>query len=220
MARSTRMLYAQVLNRPWLCFCLQDDLISNLLGTSYLPCFSGPTTYTIFRNQPVLDGAFGNGFKQMCPAGNTNNCIKVASWHVGPLGSTTCDQRCGSDRVAAKCAVPARTDINPVLYKNNTKLVDRWLLSEVQLRCPEKDWQGLEPYPLPYYVPHASTPPDIYPGRFNPLPVWPPGSNTTLLACEWQNFAMDPPLDRFDEFLEMTYRLGYKDAVSWHAAQL
>jgi hypothetical protein len=45
--------------------CLQDDLIASLLGTSYLPCYSGPTTYTIFRNQPVLDGAFGNGFKQM-----------------------------------------------------------------------------------------------------------------------------------------------------------
>jgi hypothetical protein len=44
---------------------LQDDLIANLLGTSYLPCYSGPTTYTIFRNQPVLDGAFGNGFRQM-----------------------------------------------------------------------------------------------------------------------------------------------------------
>ncbi|KAF6253620.1 hypothetical protein COO60DRAFT_1463118 [Scenedesmus sp. NREL 46B-D3] len=235
----------------------RDDLISNLLGTSYLPCFSGPTTYTIFRNQPVLDGAFGNGFKQMCdccnsllclkahdlhakllqhacrssadvfhvaaacsPDGDVHQCIKVASWHVGPLGSTTCDQRCGSNWVAAKCAVAARNGINPVQYKNNTKLVDRWLLSEVQLRCPEKEWQGLDPYPLPDYVPQGSTTPDIYPGRFNPLPVWPPGSNTTLLACEWQNFAMAPPLGRFNEFLEMTYGLGYKDALAWHVAQL
>jgi hypothetical protein len=48
------------------------------------------------------------------------NCIKVASWHVGPLGSATCDQRCGSDRVAAKCAVPERTAINTVRYQVGT----------------------------------------------------------------------------------------------------
>jgi hypothetical protein len=41
----------------------------------------------------------------------------VASWVVGPLGSSTCDQRCGSDRVAAKCAVPERTVVNPVRYQ-------------------------------------------------------------------------------------------------------
>uniref|UniRef100_A0A383VPF3 PNPLA domain-containing protein n=1 Tax=Tetradesmus obliquus TaxID=3088 RepID=A0A383VPF3_TETOB len=196
----------------------RDDLIANLLGTSYLPCYSGPTTYTIFRNQPVLDGAFSNGFKQMCPDGNVTNCIKVASWHVGPLGSATCDKRCGSDRLAAKCAVPERTTINTVLHKND-QFVDRWLLSEVQLRCPEADWKGMDPYPFPYYVPQASTLPDIYPGRFNPLPAWPPGSNTTLLACQWQNFAMAPPLDRMDDFFEMTYDLGYRDALAWHAAQ-
>jgi hypothetical protein len=103
--------------------------------------------------------------------------------------------------------------------QNNSQFVDRWLLSEVQLRCPEQDWQGLDPYPLPYYVPQSSTLPDIYPGKFNPLPMWPPGGNTTLLACEWQNFAMAPPLERFDAFLEMTYGLGYKDALAWYAAQ-
>lgn len=51
------------------------------------------------------------------PDGNTTNCIKVASWHVGPLGSATCDKRCGSDRLAAKCSVPERTAINTVLHK-------------------------------------------------------------------------------------------------------
>jgi hypothetical protein len=54
------------------------------------------------------------------PGGNVGNCIKVASWHVGPLGSATCDQRCGSDRVAAKCAVPERTAINTVRYQVGT----------------------------------------------------------------------------------------------------
>ena len=34
----------------------QHDVASALLATDFIPCFSGPTTYTIFRNQPVIDG--------------------------------------------------------------------------------------------------------------------------------------------------------------------
>lgn len=35
---------------------LQEDLWSCLTATDYIPCFTGTTTYTIYRNQPVIDG--------------------------------------------------------------------------------------------------------------------------------------------------------------------
>jgi hypothetical protein len=41
------------------------DVMSALLATSYLSCFSGPTPYTIFRNQPVMDGGYSTGFAQL-----------------------------------------------------------------------------------------------------------------------------------------------------------
>lgn len=41
------------------------DLFSALRGTYYVPGFDGILTYNIFRNQPVIDGAFANGFKQL-----------------------------------------------------------------------------------------------------------------------------------------------------------
>jgi hypothetical protein len=38
------------------------------------------------------------------------------------------------------------------------------------------------------------------------------------LACEWQNFAMDPPWSQLDAFLNVSYTLGYQDAQGWYAA--
>lgn len=182
-----------------------------------------PATIPLPELLPLLlrphAGAFGNGFKNLCPGGKTNNCIKVASWFVGSLGDATCDERCGEQRAADKCSVLERTTLNPYLHQNNSRFVDRWQLAEVQLRCPADDWDGMDPYPLPYYVPHNSTTPDIFPGKYNMLPEWPPGSGRQLLACQWQNFAMEPPLDDFKEFINMTYDLGYRDGVSWWLEQ-
>lgn len=35
---------------------LQADLKSALTATDYIPCFTGDTVYTLFRNNPVIDG--------------------------------------------------------------------------------------------------------------------------------------------------------------------
>lgn len=32
------------------------DLAGALAGTNYIPCLSGPDTYTTYRNEPVIDG--------------------------------------------------------------------------------------------------------------------------------------------------------------------
>lgn len=63
---------------------LQADLISNLLGTDMIPCWSLNQTYHRFRNSPVIDGGYAVGFEDLCPKGtNTSACIKVASWVTG-----------------------------------------------------------------------------------------------------------------------------------------
>jgi hypothetical protein len=103
------------------------------------------------------------------------------------------------------------------LYTQNGPYVDQWKLFEVVQRCPPNLWLDREPYPAPEFVPQA-TPnmlPDIYPGRYNNLPEWPPGSGHTLIACEWQAFAMKPPIDRITEWLDVTYEQGYVDAQAW-----
>lgn len=41
------------------------ELASAMTATSHLPCFSGLTTYTVFKGQPVVDGAFANGFEEL-----------------------------------------------------------------------------------------------------------------------------------------------------------
>ncbi|KAI8472321.1 MAG: hypothetical protein J3K34DRAFT_503879 [Monoraphidium minutum] len=67
----------------------KGDLIACLRSTDFLPCFIGLTTYDVFRNSPVIDGGYANGFEQLCPGGDTARCLKVdpagdvASWAVG-----------------------------------------------------------------------------------------------------------------------------------------
>jgi hypothetical protein len=41
------------------------DAEATLLATNYISCYSGPTVYTYFRNQPVIDGGYSSGFKQL-----------------------------------------------------------------------------------------------------------------------------------------------------------
>lgn len=48
--RSTHPAHLDTLRRP------QDDLISALLSTNYIPCFAGTMLYTFYRANPVVDG--------------------------------------------------------------------------------------------------------------------------------------------------------------------
>jgi hypothetical protein len=96
----------------------------------------------------------------------------------------------------------------------NGPYVDRWKLFEVVQRCPPELWQGRDPYPSPNFVPQATPDmlPDIYPGRYNDLPMW---NGTRLLACEWQRYAMAPPVNNITGWLNVTYEQGYADAQAW-----
>jgi hypothetical protein len=42
-----------------------NDLASVLTATSQLPCFTSRNTYAVYQGQPVLDGAFANGFEEL-----------------------------------------------------------------------------------------------------------------------------------------------------------
>uniref|UniRef100_A0A383VF18 PNPLA domain-containing protein n=1 Tax=Tetradesmus obliquus TaxID=3088 RepID=A0A383VF18_TETOB len=199
----------------WIVDRWQDraDVQATLLATNYISCYSGPTVYTYFRNQPVIDGGYSSGFKQLCPGGRLRDCIKAASYYVGSeKANTTCD----TTRCSSGCGSHDRTNIITTLYQNGP-YVDRWKLFEVVQRCPPTLWSDGPPYASPDFVPQATATklPDIYPGRYNDLPEWPPGSGRRLLACEWQNFAMVPPTDRITEWLNVTYQQGYADAQAW-----
>jgi hypothetical protein len=43
----------------------RQDVMATLLATNYISCYSGPTVYTYYRNQPVIDGGYSSGFKQL-----------------------------------------------------------------------------------------------------------------------------------------------------------
>jgi hypothetical protein len=100
-------------------FADQADLISALTGTDYISCFSGRHTYTLFRNSPVIDGGYGNGFEQLCPNGRTETgaCIKVASWFVGDKADATCDATRCKKLAISQCKSNDRTDRVTRLYK-------------------------------------------------------------------------------------------------------
>lgn len=148
-------------------FTSRLDLVNAVSASSYIPCISGLDTYTVFRNQPVLDGGYANGFEDFCPGGNVDPeaCLKVGTWYVGPLGNFTCDPN------FCDCTVPVndRMDRVKTLYQNDA-YVDRWALNVVANRCPpgppfDQAYNGSAPYPLPDFVPQYSTIPDIHPVR-------------------------------------------------------
>jgi len=151
-------------------FVDKRDVIAALTTTNMIPCFSALSTYGIFRNQPVIDGSFGNGFKELC-LGNANKCVKVAAWVVGDLASDDCTVACrGEVDFANGCAIEHRLTVRTQMYKNG-KYVDRWPITEVQGRCPwptasDPLFQGRDPYPLPPHVPQDQVTPDIYPVSF------------------------------------------------------
>jgi hypothetical protein len=94
----------------------KEDVINSLLGTDYIPCFTGPTLYTEFRSQPVIDGGFSLGFDQLCS--NQSNCIKVASYYVGSLANTTCDPLVCPQAAESGCMDSVRVEpVTTQLYK-------------------------------------------------------------------------------------------------------
>lgn len=71
---------------------------------------------TDFRNEPVIDGGFGNGFEELCPGGNTGAC-KAASWYVDPSVDSTCDPVICEEAYKTGCTAPERSDCVKPIYK-------------------------------------------------------------------------------------------------------
>lgn len=94
------------------------DVASALTCTSYIPCMTGPTTYNLFRNQPVIDGGYSAGLEDLCPGGNTQNCIKLSSYHVHPSANSTCDPAlCPQANLTGGCTSGDRMDRVKQLYQ-------------------------------------------------------------------------------------------------------
>ncbi|KIZ00987.1 hypothetical protein MNEG_6975 [Monoraphidium neglectum] len=171
------------------------DLITSLHSTDFLPCFAGLTTYTTFRNQPVIDGGYANGFEELCPDSNTAKCLKLASWAVGPFGNLT--------GCAPHDASGDRTDRVKQLYQN-PKLSSDWALEYIQEQCPVDKWSTASPGPLsPKFVPQNSTTPDIC--GYAKMLDW---KGRAITACEWQEWSMKLPSGQELAAMDHAYRQG------------
>lgn len=192
------------------------DLLSCLMATDHIPCWSSQNVYALFRNQPCVDGGYANGFRQLCK--NASNCLTVSTYYVGQLGDKACDAKLCPQGAQSQCVNAERREpIVTTLYKNPL-LVDQWELNQVVDRCPPGAYANgtgaTDPYPLPDWVPQNQTLPVIHPGKWNPLPIK-PWDGKRVLACEWQEWATNPPQEYGNEIFDLAYDLGVKDARSW-----
>ncbi|KAL4424342.1 hypothetical protein ABPG75_001643 [Micractinium tetrahymenae] len=206
-------------------FSNKEDLKSALAATSYIPGFSGPAPFAVFRGQPVIDGGFANGFKQLC--GHDSGCLKVASWHVGSQANHSCDpSRCGAFAATDHCIAPARQEPIPTRLFQNEGPLEQWPLASLGRHClAGTDAEGeaavacnpeAAPLPLPDFVPHSQVLPDIYPGKFGPLPTL---DGEEVLACEWQSWAMHLPPGRELEVMDLVFEQGWADGAAWARQQ-
>lgn len=196
------------------------DLRSAMLSTNWIPCFSGGTTYTIYRNQPVIDGGYSAGFRDLCPSG-LENCLTVASWHVGDAASQVCDAAKCPSSAASSCTSAERPPEEQVfaLYENEG-YVDQWPIEEVRQRCPSSLFASMPPYHTGAFVAHNSIAAsnvtiDIHPGKFGDLPLF---NGTRVIACQWQDWAMLLPSGQELEAMELIYDQGLADGLAWAAA--
>ncbi|KAL4431983.1 hypothetical protein ABPG77_000250 [Micractinium sp. CCAP 211/92] len=203
-------------------FSGKEDLKNALAATSYIPGFSGPAPFVLFRGQPVIDGGFANGFKQLCGQ-ESGDCLKVASWHVGPRANHSCDPaRCGSFAGADRCVAPERKEPIPADLFKNEGPQEQWPLAAAARRCPTGTGAGGEAalacskaanvLQLPDFVPHNQVLPDIHPGKNGPLPTL---DGREVLACEWQSWAMQLPPGRELEVMDLVYEQGWADGAAW-----
>ncbi|GBF88086.1 hypothetical protein Rsub_00798 [Raphidocelis subcapitata] len=191
------------------------DVVSALTATDFIPCFSGPTTYTLFRDQPVIDGGYANGFQQLCR--NVSSCLTIGSYVVGPLANHTCDAAACPNLAKSGCGSDGRAEPIPQTLFKNGPVAAQWKVSALRDRCPASAFAAgadTAPYPLPGMVPQSQTDPWIHPGKFNPLPVK-PWDGKRVAACEWQEWALSPPPEHALDIMQLTYAQGVRDAESW-----
>ncbi|PRW50935.1 Patatin-like phospholipase domain-containing 2 [Chlorella sorokiniana] len=186
------------------------DAMSAMFATSCLPCFLVNTSFCMFRDQPVLDGGYSVSWEQLCPGGDTANCIKVSAEtstaiHLGQLSGEEC---------AAK--LDTREEAVTQLYQNDLANAAEWPLADMADRCPEAEWEGQEPYVPKATMFEAFYPvvPDIYPGKYGPLPKL---NGTEIRACDWAGWTRALPKGLELEAAKAIYGQGVVDATAWLA---
>ena len=96
---------------PWAIssFSAPADVVGAVSSSSFLPCWSAPIPFYVYRGKPVVDGGFSTDFGAMCAAslngtaGGTE-CVRVAATGIfGPYVKPG-----NSDRSGASCALPSK----------------------------------------------------------------------------------------------------------------
>lgn len=181
--------------------------------------------YRMYRGQPVIDGGFANGFDQLCPKGG---CITVASWHVGQQANHTCNPAaCGRFASVGRCSAPERQGTIPRQLFQNDGPPNAWALASIGRQCVNSSTADVDhtqcsaellhnTLPLPDFVPHNQSLPDIHPGKYAPLPTF---NGRQLLACEWQGWAMQLPAGQEMEAMDAAFQQGRADGSAWAREQ-
>ena len=101
------------------------DLASALTTSDYLPCFSGPDTFTYFRNQPFIDGGFANSLKEIwwvaLERGLGEGAALGSRWRGAPLGVSPRGHARAEDR-RAQCLQPLSLRSGPKGTSNCLKI--------------------------------------------------------------------------------------------------
>ncbi len=204
---------------PWVVskYLNKADVISALLGSAHIPFGTAPSAFKIFRNNPVIDGTYAIDYEQLCPWGNTTTpkCLKIAAVHLGPLADETCNPASCPVFASVGCTLPVRTDPIPTkLYPTSSLFVDEWPISSIQNKGG-KAWKNLTPlYPLPGGV-GVDPLPDIYPGKYLPLPLF---EGVQVTGCQWKEWSFFLHPLKASAIVTTMFQQGVADAAAWAAA--
>lgn len=94
---------------PWAIssFATPADVVGAVSSSSFLPCWSAPIPFYVYKNKPVIDGGFSTDFAAMCAAAlngtaEGTECVRVAwSAVIGPFVKPG-----NADRSGKSCELP------------------------------------------------------------------------------------------------------------------
>ena len=97
--------------RPWgvSSFAAPADVVGAVSSSSFLPCWSAPIPFYVYRGKPVIDGGFSTNFADMCAAALNGTapgteCVRVAgSSIIGPYVKEG-----NGDKSGRSCELPKR----------------------------------------------------------------------------------------------------------------
>ena len=96
---------------PWpvSTFTSPSDVVGAVSSSSFLPCWSAPLPFYVYKNKPVIDGGFSTDFGMMCAAAlngtkSGTECVRVAA--SGILGPNV--KPGNNDRSGRSCEIPSK----------------------------------------------------------------------------------------------------------------